>query len=116
MVQGRLGEAGPRQLAVGELHAVKAAPLQIGVREIAVAENHVRKLRTGKHAPREETAREEASLHRKVLAVERCEVRSAERSVRPRGKRRRQPLRRGASGPDRQRFRVRAAAAGGRFP
>ena len=35
----------------------------------------------GKHAPGEKAAREEASLHRKVLAVERCEVRGAERSV-----------------------------------
>ena len=81
VVERGFGEIRSRKFAVGEPYAVETAPQQVGVREIAVAENHVRKLRTGKLAPREETAREEASLHRKVLAVERCEVRSAERSV-----------------------------------
>jgi len=78
MVQGRLGEAGPRQLAVGELHAVETASLQIGVREIAVAEEDIRELRVPEHAPGEATTGKAAPLHGEVLADEGAEPDTAE--------------------------------------
>ena len=52
VVERGFGEIRSRKFAVGEPYAVETAPQQVGVREIAVAENHVRKLRTGKQIGR----------------------------------------------------------------
>ena len=78
----RLGEVRAREFAIHELHPMKTASRQVGIRKVAVPEEHVRPLRTEQRSACKMATRKAARLDRQMLAAERHEIRTPKHGIR----------------------------------